>query len=600
MNQEIAILVVEENLLQAEQLRHILERHNYKVSVEPNAMAALDEIGRTKPQIIISAIHLPEIDGHTFCRKIKEDENLRDISVILLTSLSDTKDVISGLACGADNFVSKPYDEDLLISRVEYTVHNRELRTGKENQNGLRFVLDGEKYSIASERHPLVDILISTYETAVQKNIKLLRAEEELKALNDRLKIEVEERTSELMEQIVERKLTEQALIESESLLMQSQKMEAVGRLAGGVAHDFNNILTVIMGYSEMLLNSMTEGDDLYRYAEQVKMAGERAASLTQQLLAFSRQQVLQPRVLDLNSIVSGIEKMLERLIGEDIELESFSDMDLGQVRADPGQVEQILLNLAVNARDAMPYGGKLTIRTANVTLDEEEVTENPGMLAGLFVKLSVGDTGCGMDPEQIPHIFEPFFTTKEQGRGTGLGLSTVYGIVKQSGGFIQVDSQPGKGTVFEILFPLLREAVDVVKPPAAASTPLHGKETILLVEDDHMVRAMAQHILQLNGYTVLHADKGGSALLCCLEHQGSIDLMLTDVVMPEMSGPELASRLRADYPGMKVLFMSGYADDTRVQHGLSNRDIEFLPKPFTWDGLVRKVREVLDSPVAV
>ena len=388
--------------------------------------------------------------------------------------------------------------------------------------------------------------------------------------------------------------INERKLLESQ--LHQSQKMEAVGRLAGGVAHDFNNLLTVILGYSDIILSSLSAGDSLVKHAEQVKQAGERAAALTQQLLAFSRQQVLQPRILNLNSIVSGIEKMLRRLIGEDIELETISDMDLGRVKADHGQVEQILLNLAVNARDAMPNGGKLVIQTGNLILGENDIAGNIDAPPGSYVKLSVRDTGCGIDKETLLHIFEPFFTTKALGKGTGLGLSTVYGIVKQSGGYIVVSSELGKGTTFEVLLPRMTTAEEPDRPVAVRSNAPVGNETILLVEDDHMVRALAHHALQLSGYKVLSADKGGAALLCCLGHQGPIDLMITDVVMPEMSGPELAARLSPDRPEMKVLYMSGYADDTKIQHGLSNQDIEFLPKPFTPDDLAWKVRQVLDK----
>jgi nitrogen-specific signal transduction histidine kinase/ActR/RegA family two-component response regulator len=394
---------------------------------------------------------------------------------------------------------------------------------------------------------------------------------------------------------LVFRDITEHKRVEER--LRASQKMEAVGRLAGGVAHDFNNLLMVMRGYGELMLNQLDANDPLRRNAEEIQKAAERATALTQQLLAFSRKQVLQPKVLDLNTVVTEVEKMLRRLIGEDIELATTLDPALGPVKADPGQIEQIILNLAVNARDAMPQGGRLTLKTANVTLDQAYVRQHMGATLGPYVLLAVSDTGVGMDAETQSHIFEPFFTTKGAGKGTGLGLSTVYGIVKQSGGTIWVESAPGRGTTFEIYLPLVEEAAasGELHPALPAPTP-GGSETILVVEDEMSVRKLAAEFLGSNGYRVLEAQDGGEALQVCEEHRAPIHLLMTDVVMPGMSGRELAVRLVGARPEMKVIYVSGYTDDAIVQHGVREEGTVFLQKPFSLETLAHTVREVLDS----
>lgn len=398
------------------------------------------------------------------------------------------------------------------------------------------------------------------------------------------------------VENIAERKRMEEALRISEEQLRQSQKLEAIGQLAGGIAHDFNNLLTVIGGYAELLLRRLPEDSPFRTSAEEIKKAGDRAGGLTRQLLAFSRKQILQPKVIDLNGVVSDLDRMLRRLIGEDIDLVSITEPGLGQVKVDPGQVEQVIMNLAVNARDAMPNGGQLTVRTSNVQLSEDYVTQTLTAVAGKYVMLAISDNGCGMDLETRERIFEPFFTTKGAGKGTGLGLSTVYGIVKQSGGHLWVYSEIGKGTTFKIYFPRLDEPCngDMV---ADDSTPVpRGNETILMVEDEEQVREIANEILTTLGYRVLVATDGEVALTLAKEHEGEIQLMITDVVMPSMGGRECVERLTPSRPEMKVLFMSGYTDDAIVRHGLLDQRLEFIEKPFTSDALARKVRKVLDS----
>jgi len=391
------------------------------------------------------------------------------------------------------------------------------------------------------------------------------------------------------------RDVTEQK--ELEERFRQAQKLESVGRLAGGVAHDFNNLLTVINGYSELLAGELPAGDPMRASAEEILRAGQRAAGLTRQLLTFSRKQVTRPKVLNLNEVITEVAAMLKRLLGEDIKLVTALDPAAEKVTADPVQVHQVLLNLVANARDAMPQGGKLAITTANVFLDAHRTALHPGVAPGRFVELTVTDTGVGMEEETKNHLFEPFFTTKEAGKGTGLGLSTVYGIVKQSQGDIQVHSQLGKGTTVRIYLPSVVEAPVLDRPLTAEPAHLRGTETILLVEDEPGVRALAADILRRKGYEVLEAENGRHALLICESCPGMIHLTVSDVVMPEMGGRELAERLSLLQPAMQVLYMSGYAEHGAAALPGPEPSLNFLQKPFTPDALCRKVREILDKP---
>lgn len=415
--------------------------------------------------------------------------------------------------------------------------------------------------------------------------------------LFSKLQTEIQERTLALDAaeyELAERKRAEAALTVMESQLRHSQKMEAIGRLSGGIAHEFNNVLSVILTYSSVILGDLKTSDPLREDLQEIQKAGERAAQLTRQLLAFSRQQVLERKSICLSGVVLGVEKMLARVVGESIQLEVRTEKGLHRIFADEGQLEQILMNLLINAKDAMPQGGRITLETANIHLSGDYISSHLGATEGDYAMLAVSDTGTGMDKETQARIFEPFFTTKDKACGTGLGLSTVYGIVRQSQGQIWVYSEPGKGTTFKLYFPKHLEEAERVPQAHLDLTQLTGSETILLVEDDEPVRMAAKGILRRGGYNVLETRNAGEALLTCEKYPARIDLLLTDVVMPMMSGTELAKRLKALRPAMKALCMSGYTDEAVLQHGVIDSGVAFLQKPLTPDRLLTKVRTVL------
>jgi PAS domain S-box-containing protein len=397
-------------------------------------------------------------------------------------------------------------------------------------------------------------------------------------------------------EDMTELKRAEEEKASLQDQLRQSQKVEAIGRLAGGIAHDFNNLLTIIKGYSQLSCIELKEAEPLKQNINEIQRAAERAASLTRQLLAFSRRQVMEMSVIDLNTLLRDLEKMLRRVIGEDIEMVIQLAEDLGSVRADVGQIEQVIMNLAVNAKDAMPSGGKLTIETANVELDESDARSHVDLNPGHYVMFSVSDTGTGMTPEDRERIFEPFFTTKEKGKGTGLGLSTAYGIVKQSKGHIWVYSVKEKGTTFKIYLPRVNEPLEEMRKEVLKEELPHGNETILIVEDEEEVRKLISKLLERQGYAVLETSNGEEARLACERRKGPIHLMLVDVIMPGMSGSELAKALKPLYPEIKILYMSGYTDDAIVRHGVLEKGVNYIQKPLTLEGLARKVRDVLDK----
>jgi signal transduction histidine kinase/CheY-like chemotaxis protein len=403
------------------------------------------------------------------------------------------------------------------------------------------------------------------------------------------------EQRDNLVREMEERRVTQEALRKSEEELRHSQKMEAVGRLAGGVAHDFNNLLTAIIGYAELIATRTSSNSLAKQNAELIGKAGEQAAALTRQLLAFSRKQILQPKVIDLNTLVVDMEKLLRRVIGERFDLQSHPNAKNGRVKADPSQLEQVVLNLGVNARDAMPRGGKLIIRTDNVTLDGESARQiSSSLRPGDYVVLSVTDTGAGMDAETMSHIFEPFFTTKGPGKGTGLGLATVYGIVRQTGGGISVESEPAKGSTFRIYLPQESRPIDTSRVQLIPVEKTKNFETVLVVEDEDIVRELVCEVLEDQGYNVLCAPDGIEALRAAENYDGQIHLLVTDVIMPHMNGHELAGKLSELRPEMKILYVSGYSDNDIGDHGVLDPRYELLQKPFTPQTLARKIRDVI------
>ncbi|MBE7454113.1 MAG: response regulator [Kofleriaceae bacterium] len=541
-------------------LSALLGSHGYVVDTARQGAEALLKARQSPPDVVVSDLLMPVMDGYTLLRHWKSDPRLRLAPFVVYTATyTDPADEQLAHNLGADAFILKPAEPDEFLARLRAV----------EGQVARPPVADPRP------RAGEADARLREYNDALIRRLEAKTAQ-------------LEEANRALQRDIAQRELTEAAL-------RQAQKMEAVGRLAGGVAHDFNNILSVILTYAELLLEELPADSHLRTELEEIQRAGERATELTRQLLSFSRHQVVQPRVLELSAVIRGMERLLRRLLGEDIELVLRLPV-CANVHADPSQIEQIVMNLAVNARDAMPRGGTMTIEVADVELDEAHAARHPGTAPGPHVVLAVRDDGVGIDPAVRERMFEPFFTTKEPGKGTGLGLSTVFGIVRQSGGHLEVESYPGDGATFRVYLPRTTRPPET-EPAPGRPAPQPGAETILLVEDDEQVRAMMAAVLRRSGYQVLDARHGAEALAVCERQAAPIALLVTDVVMPGMSGRELAERIQAVRPGLRVLYVSGYTEDAIVQHGVRDAGIAFLHKPITPDALLRKVRQVLDTP---
>jgi signal transduction histidine kinase len=518
--------------------RHLAE-HAPHFQVEPVASCAeaLERLQQTTYDLVLTDLRMADMSAIEMLREARH----RGVTVpfVVVTGKGDETAAIVALTLGASDYIVK---RDEYLTQLPYALDN-----------------------------------------AIDR-FQLMQAYEQLARANAQLQAELGDRE----------RAQEEHLRMAEHL-QRVQKIDSLGRLAGGLAHDFNNLLTVISGNADLMLQQIDRNDPLWESANEIQAAGARAGDLTRQLLAFGRRQLLRPRVLDLNVAIRESSRMLRRLVTETVELALVLDPALAPMKADPGQLDQVLINLAVNARDAMPHGGRLTIETKNVAIGEADAERHPAFQAGDYVLLAVSDTGVGIDKDTLPLIFEPFFTTKEQGKGTGLGLSMVYGIVKQSGGWIWVYSEPGHGTTFKVYLPRANAPVRPSEAPAEIDLP-HGEETILVVEDEEQVRRLTSQILRRHGYIVLEAANGHAAIERCDQHDDPITLLITDVVMPGMSGPHLAATLVARDPDMKVLFTSGYADAAVVEHGLADRSVAFLQKPFTQSDLTRKVRDVLDG----
>jgi len=632
----LRVLLIEDSVTDAELILLELERIGYAASwTRVESPEALTEALRESWDVALADYSMPRLDGVGALRLVREA--YPDLPFIIVSGTIDEETAVATLTAGADDFMVKGNwarlgpaiersrrEQRIRVARAqaEQALRDSEARYRSiiETTNEAVWVVKGDG-CIAFVNSRTTELLGYSAEDLLGAPLLDFVHETSRAAAKERLAISIRERTSGQLEVRFERSDGKEAwvlldtapILEAgqrgvlvmamdisqhkrlEDQLRQAKKMEAVGTLAGGIAHDFNNLLSVILGYTSMLFEVLKPGDPLRDEIEEINRAGERARDLTKQLLAFSSKQVLQPRTLDLNQVLSGMQQMLRRLLREDIELTFMTAAELDRVCADLGQIEQIVMNLVVNARDAIEGKGAIVIETANLELDGEYVAAHHDLSPGRYVTLAVSDTGCGMDPGTVERIFEPFFTTKEQGRGTGLGLSTVFGIVKQSGGHISVSSELGKGTLFRIYLPRSDGEVDV-ETPKPQPTTLRGGETVLIVEDQEQLRTMMRVALRRLGYNVLDAPNGSEALLLCEHYTEPIHLLLTDVIMPRMSGRELAERLAALRPEMAVLYVSGYTQTSVVHDGVLDAGLAFLPKPVTPETLARKVRQVLDG----
>ncbi len=572
------ILSVDDNAQNLYLIEAVVSAHGYEVASARNGLEALEQLESRPFELIISDILMPEMDGFQLCHEVKSRERTRRIPFIFYTATYTAKqDEELGLSLGASRFIVKPMDPEQFVAIIDEVI--------REAQQGITSVPEVKLNRTAD--------YLKAYNARLVR--KLDQKIEQLEAAKKDFQALLEARDSE----IAQRKRAEEERSRLEAQLLQSQKLESIGRLAGGIAHDFNNLLTVINGYSDLAIQLLLESDPLRSSLQEIRGAGERAAKLTRQLLAFSRRQVTAPRPVNVTQVVEEIRNMIQRLVGDDIEVVTKLSPSVRTVMADEGQLHQVLLNLIVNARDAMPGGGRLVIETARVELDRSPAAVWAEFRPGPYLLLTVADTGTGMDAETLHHMFEPFFTTKAEGKGTGLGLSTVYGIVRQSGGWIRADSQPGCGSTFQVYLPETDMARPVVEGALPIATMLRGTETILVAEDHGGVRSLIVGILKDRGYKVLEATTGDDAVQLAERQAGSIDLLVSDIQMPGINGRELARRLRQLLPGMRVLFVSGYQESTSAEPILAAPDVSLMSKPFAPLELAAKVRELLDAPGA-
>jgi signal transduction histidine kinase len=581
------ILVVENSPTQAQQLRSLLEAEQFSVDVAPNAEIALQRFAATAFDMIISNIMMPGLSGYELCDWIKQDPRGHDIPVALLSPLADPMDIIRGLECGADHFITKPYQPEQLVELIRAVFENRRARSQGKLACGVEAVFLGRKIMVHSEKEQILDLLIATFEDLVRTNRGLQESKAELIAA----KAQIETYALELERRVEERT---RELVEQQQQLAQAQKMEAVGQLTGGIAHDFNNILTVITGTIEILADAVADRAELAQIAAMVDGAAQRGAELTQRLLAFARKQPLQPRTTDLNALVIDAARLLRPTLGEHIEIESMLAEDAWPAQVDPGQLTTALVNLAVNARDAMPNGGKLTFETGDADLDTAYAEAHGDVSPGAYAMIAVSDNGTGIPAAIRDKVFDPFFTTKEVGKGTGLGLSMVYGFVKQSGGHIKIYGEEGQGTSIKIYLPRATgrdaDAVDL----ALAAPTQGGTETILVVEDDQMVRQYVMAQLAGLGYRAIPAANADEAL-ALIDQGTACDLLFTDVIIPgSRNGRELAAEVVQRRPGVKVLYTSGYSQSAIIRNGRLDPGVLLLTKPYRRHDLAQMIRVAL------
>jgi signal transduction histidine kinase len=569
------ILSVDDNAQNLYLIEAVAGAHGHQVTSARNGVQALEELEHRPFDLVISDILMPQMDGFELCHEVKNRERTRCIPFIFYTATYTSKqDEELALSLGASRFIIKPMEPEQFMAVIEEVVN--------EAQSGATAAPDVDPMAPPEYLKAYNARLICKLD---RKIAQLEAAKEEFRTL---LKARDEE--------IGQRIRAEEERSRLEAQLLQSQKLESIGRLAGGIAHDFNNLLTVINGYSELAMQHLLESDPLKGNLKEIRNAGERAARLTRQLLTFSRRQVTNPKPLNVNQVVGEIRNMIQRLVGDDVEVVTNLSPAVRLVMADEGQLQQVLLNLVVNARDAMPGGGRLSIGTERVTLEANPDAGWPEFRPGPYLLMTVADTGVGMDQETLQHIFEPFFTTKAEGQGTGLGLSIVYGIVRQSGGWVRVESRLESGATFQIYLPETEAAGSAAEQVASAASGLRGTETILVVEDYSGVRSLIAGILTDRGYSVLEAASGDKAVQMAEEHQVPIDLLVSDIQMPRMNGADLARRLRQRWPGMRVLFVSGCLESASTEAGLAGPGVGLVAKPFAPSELAAKIRELLDA----
>ena len=620
----IKVLLVEDNPGDARLIFDLLREASGEFDVQrvDRLESALDQVGRAVVDAVLLDLALPDSRGLETLARARQ--SALDKPIIVISGLDDEDIALEAVRAGAQDYVFKGRIEGRGLARViRHAIERKRLEDAlRRSEERYRLLFDSGPHpmwvhdtdtlrfltvndaAVRQYGYTREEFLTMTIEQILlpedvdSRGLEPVGISRHRKKDGTLIDVEVTRYTLQFegrrAAMVLAQDVTERHLLELQ--LRQAQKMEAVGRLAGGIAHDFNNLLTAIFGYSDLLAEELPTASPAHEDIKEIRNAATRAAALTRQLLAFSRQQVLQPVVLNMNDVIQNVETLLRRLLGDDIELETHLAPDLGNTKADAGQLEQVIMNLAVNARDAMPTGGKLTIETANLPLSGDYAAAHRPVLPGDYVMLAVSDSGVGMDETVKTRLFEPFFTTKEAARGTGLGLATVYGIVKQSGGYIWVYSEPGHGATFKVYLPRVNVPIDQVKKAAPTGGTLGGTETILLAEDDELLRPLARELLVRLGYRVLDAANAAAALELARAHPGDIHLLVSDVVMRGQSGLQLARQLAARRPQMKVLYMSGYTDEAIVRHGLLDPGKNFLQKPFTPAVLAQKVRDVLDA----
>jgi signal transduction histidine kinase len=554
------ILVVEDSPTQAERLVGILEQNAHRMTVVPDAETALAVLERDRHDLVISDVVMPGMSGYELCRRIKARPNGKNIPVMLLTTLNEPMDIIRGLECGADNFITKPYNSAHLVERIDRIVEHQMLRAAGRLQFGIEIVFLGKRFIINSEKEQILDLLISTFEDTVRANLELQSKKQELAEINERLRHEINERQR------------------AEEQLLQARKMEAVGQLTGGIAHDFNNLLTSLLGNLDLALRRNLD-DPTRRMIQVAIQSAERGAKLTSHLLAFGRRQTLNVRPLNLNELVTDLKDMLASSVTPAISIELALEPDLSAALGDPRQLELALVNLAINARDAMPSGGTLRIETRNVAAADRP--QDVALDASSYVALVVRDSGTGMSEDVKAHAFEPFFTTKEVGKGSGLGLSMVYGLAKQLGGTVEIDSAPGQGTA--VTFYLRAAIAAAIEPAKTAAEEIPrapgDRKTVLVVDDDSNVRDVAANTLRRAGYEVIETDNA-TAALSVLERQRDISILVTDLVMPGMHGSQLVTEARRRRPMLPIMIITGYPG-TEFQTDGADQRFPVLHKPF-------------------